>query len=59
MKAAVVDWLRFQQCDGCGAGLGKPCRVLTGYVAGAQGGPVEVEADRPHGGRKERAGAVR
>jgi hypothetical protein len=55
----AVDWDRYQQCDVCGRGLGKPCINFAGYVAGAQGGVVEVEADEPHSTRKLRAGYAR
>lgn len=54
-----VDWDRYRQCDVCGANLGKPCRNLSGYVEGAQGGVVEVESDEPHGGRELRTGGRR
>lgn len=49
----TVDWSRYLKCPACGAELGVPCLVLSGYVAG-QGVPVAVLADRPHGGRKLR-----
>jgi hypothetical protein len=62
--APAVDWARFQQCPGCGANLGQPCVQLSGFVVtagvavGLEGGTVEVPADRPHGGRKQRAGVA-
>lgn len=49
------DWSRYRQCTVCAAGLGKPCLRLSGFDAD---GPVAVVADRPHGGRKQRTGAV-
>lgn len=49
------DWSRYRQCPVCAAGLGKPCLTLSGVDAD---GPVSVVADRPHGGRELRAGAV-
>lgn len=49
----------YQKCDVCGRGLGKSCINFAGYVAGAQGGVVEVEADEPHSTRKLRAEAAR
>ena len=52
----AVDWSRYQACPACGVALGEPCRILGGFVPGAQGGVVEVAADEPHGGRKPRAG---
>lgn len=55
----IIDWGRYRQCDACGAALGQPCRILSGYVAGAQGGVVEVAADEPHGGRELRVGYAR
>lgn len=55
----MTDWTRFQKCDVCGAGLAKPCISFAGYVAGAQGGVVEVEADEPHSTRPLRAEAAR
>lgn len=47
-----VDWSRYRACGKCMAELGKPCMKLSGF----RNGPIEVEADRPHGGRKPRAG---
>jgi hypothetical protein len=41
-------WSHFRACDKCAAGQGEPCLKLSGRNSG----PVEVEADRPHGGRK-------
>ena len=53
-----VDWSRYQKCtEVCGAELGKPCRELTGYKTNSgSGAVVEVDADRPHSGRKLRTG---
>lgn len=55
----MTVWADYQQCDVCGASLGKPCISFAGYVAGAQGGVVEVEADEPHSPRKLRAESAR
>ena len=52
----AVDWAAYQKCTTCGAALSKPCIQLGGFVPGAQGGVVEIEADEPHTGRKPRAG---
>lgn len=53
----AVDWKRYQRCSECDAKLGKPCAELTGFVV--EGGvDVFEEAERPHTGRKLRAGAV-
>lgn len=52
----AVDWNRYQKCPQCGAALGKPCRELTGYVPGAQGGVIETVAAEPHPGRELRTG---
>ena len=51
-----VVWADYQQCDVCGAKLGKPCLALSGFGAGA--GRIAVGAEQPHTGRKLRAGAV-
>lgn len=48
----TIIWEHFQKCDVCDAELGKPCMQLTGF----NDGPLAVEADAPHGGRKLRAG---
>lgn len=53
----MTDWTRFQQCEVCGALLGKPCVKLSGFVVGA--GEVAEVADAPHTGRKLRAGYSR
>jgi hypothetical protein len=54
----AVDWSAYQKCtEVCGAELGQPCRELTGYTANSgSGAVVVVDADRPHTGRKRRAG---
>lgn len=49
-----VDWSRYRTCPACFAVLGEPCLSLSGL--GADGGPVAIETDRPHGGRQLRAG---
>lgn len=55
--SAVVDWKRYRKCHGCGALLGKPCVKLSGTVVNGRAlDAAEVEIDRPHGGRKLRAG---
>ena len=59
MSAPVIDWTRYRACQACGAALGRPCRKLSGFVPGAQGGVVEAAADSPHGGRELRAGYAR
>lgn len=56
---SVADWERYQKCDVCAASLGKPCISFAGYVEGAQGGVVVVEADEPHSTRKLTAAAAR
>jgi hypothetical protein len=55
----AVDWSRYQQCPECFTKLGKPCFDLSGFVAGPQGGAVEVLAAAPHSTRKLRAEAAR
>ena len=52
----MTDWSRFQKCPACYAELGKPCLAMSGRD---ESGLVAVEAERPHGGRKLRAGADR
>jgi hypothetical protein len=60
VKPRVVDWLRWRACPVCPAGLGEACTRMTGAVVkGNATEVVSVEADGPHGGRKERAGATR
>lgn len=49
-----IDWSAYQKCPACYAELGKPCLFLSGVD---ESGLVAVEAPRPHGGRKLRAGA--
>lgn len=44
----------YQKCPACFADLGKPCLSMSGWHLGT----VVVLADRPHAGRKLRAGAV-
>lgn len=44
---------RYRKCPVCAAELGDPCLELSGLTE--RGGPVIVEADRPHNGRKLRA----
>jgi hypothetical protein len=57
--AAPVNWSAYRKCDACFAELGEPCLVLSGYTANSGSGAVAVvAADRPHGGRVLRAGAV-
>lgn len=51
-----VDWTRWRKCPVCFSELGDPCMELSGLSA--ESGPVEIQADRPHGGREMRAGAV-
>jgi hypothetical protein len=51
-RPVTVEWDRYQACPVCPALLGKPCLALSGWCGEA----VAVEADRPHTGRKPRAG---
>lgn len=51
----TIIWEHYRACRVCFAGLGKPCVELSGGVA-FESSPVEVDADRPHGGRQLRAG---
>lgn len=53
----VIDWNRYQKCPVCSSGIGEACLELSGLLAAS--GPVEVPTDRPHGGRKLRAGYAR
>jgi hypothetical protein len=55
----AADWENYQQCPECFTKLGKPCLELSGFVAGPQGGVVEVLAAEPHSTRKLRAEAAR
>jgi hypothetical protein len=55
----AVDWERYQQCPECFTKLGKPCLELSGFVAGPQGGVVEVLAAEPHSTRPPRTEAAR
>lgn len=55
---APVDWTRWRKCAACGADIGQPCLVLSGYDARPGGGPVAVAAGQPHGSRKPRAGGT-
>jgi hypothetical protein len=48
----TVEWESYRQCQVCFAALGEPCLSLSGWYAG----DVQVEADKPHTGRKLRAG---
>lgn len=48
-----VEWDRYRKCDMCGAQIGEPCMALSGYNAD---GSIKIVADRPHSGRKLRAG---
>lgn len=65
MPESIIDWGRYRACVACGAELGKACRQLSGFVVagavavGLEGAVVEVEAERPHGGRELRAGYAR
>lgn len=52
-----VDWARYRQCPACIAELGQPCMELSGLSE--KNGPVQIEADRPHGGRPLRSEARR
>lgn len=54
----TVDWERCQQCDVCGALLGKPCMELTGFNAASGVHDVEF-ANEPHSTRKPTAAAAR
>jgi hypothetical protein len=56
VSAQVVDWGFYQQCLHCFAELGRPCLRMSGWSGGVA---VAIEADRPHGARKLRAGATR
>lgn len=49
-----IDWSVFLKCATCCAEPGRPCLSLSGVD---ESGLVSVEAPRPHGGRKLRAGA--
>lgn len=53
---SAVDWSRWRKCPVCFSELGEPCMELSGLIA--ESGPVEVEADRPHGGREMRVQGV-
>jgi len=53
----MPDWSAYQKCDTCGAALGQPCLMTSGFVGVA--GQVLVEAAEPHTGRKPRAEAAR
>jgi hypothetical protein len=54
----VTVWADYQQCDVCGATLGKPCRDTSGFrVEGNV--TIYVEADEPHTTRKLRAESAR
>lgn len=44
----------YRKCPACAAEIGEPCLSMSGWNLGA----VLVIADRPHGSRKLRAGAV-
>lgn len=49
----------YRKCPACSAEIGEPCWVLTGAVRVPSGViSASVAADRPHGSRKLRAGAV-
>lgn len=47
----AVNWEAYQKCRACFAPLGKPCRKTTGSAYG-----YGLITDRPHSGRKLRAG---
>jgi hypothetical protein len=50
----TVEWEDYQKCPVCFAELGKPCWDVEGFIN--TGEVVSVEADKPHTGRKLRAG---
>ncbi len=58
----TTDWDRYQQCPVCFAELCKPCEDLFGYVVddglatGLEGVRMTSVAEKPHTGRKLRAG---
>lgn len=51
----MTDWTRYQACPVCPAELGKPCQRMTGI---GPHGPVSIQAENPHGGRKLRAAST-
>lgn len=53
----MTDWTKYQKCDVCSSEIGEACLSLSGLLA--NGGPVAVTVDVPHGSRKLRAGAAR
>lgn len=54
MPDLPVDWSRYRKCDVCSSETGEPCLSLRGLLA--ESGPVEFEAEEPHGTRKLRTG---
>jgi hypothetical protein len=54
----VTVWADYQQCDVCGASLGKPCMTFTGFNAASGVHDVEFAAE-PHTTRKLRAESAR
>lgn len=53
----MPEWSAYQQCPQCGAGLGKPCREMSGFVVGR--GEYEVEIVEAHSTRPLRAESAR
>lgn len=51
----MTDWTAWRKCPVCGAGIGQPCKALTGVVVdGRAVDAVEVPMDTPHFRRRER-----
>lgn len=51
---AAVDWASYRKCSGCGAGIGTPCRSLSGAVVGGQPDGVATALPHAHAARQLR-----